>query len=115
MNLEEYKIELLSDFDELINFYTGKDKMDDFLHNHLQDCEESHYCKTFCVRLKANNTIVAIFALAFDSVDIDSDDFDDMRIGAAGTDLPAVKETFREQFEQKYTYPALEIAYLAID
>ena len=25
MNLEEYKIELLSDFDELINFYTGKD------------------------------------------------------------------------------------------
>ena len=115
MNLEEYKIELLSDFDELINFYTGKDKMDDFLHNHLQDCEESHYCKTFCVRLKANNTIVAIFALAFDSVDIDSDDFDDMRIGAAGTDLPAVKETFREQFEQKYTYPALEISYLAID
>lgn len=64
MNLEEYKIELLSDFEELINFYTGKDKMDDFLHNHLQDCEESHYCKTFCVRLKANNTIVAIFALA---------------------------------------------------
>ena len=78
MNLEEYKIELLSDFEELINFYTGKDKMDDFLHNHLQDCEESHYCKTFCVRLKANNTIVAIFALAFDSVDIDSDDFDDI-------------------------------------
>ena len=35
MNLEEYKIELLSDFDELINFYTGKDKMDDFLHNCL--------------------------------------------------------------------------------
>ena len=35
MNLEEYKIELLSDFDELINFYTGKDKMEDFLHNHL--------------------------------------------------------------------------------
>ena len=25
MNLEEYKIELLSDFDELINFYTRKD------------------------------------------------------------------------------------------
>ena len=55
MNLEEYKIELLSDFEELINFYTGKDKMDDFLHNHLQDCEESHYCKTFCVRLKGNS------------------------------------------------------------
>lgn len=42
-------------------------------------------------------------------------DFDDMRMGAAGTELPAVKSHFREQFEQKYTYPALEVAYLAID
>lgn len=47
-------------------------------------------------------------------MDIDSDDFDDMRIGAAGTGMPAVNEHFREQFENKYTYPALEIAYLAI-
>ena len=36
MNFEEYKIEHLSDFEELTNFYTGKDKMDDFLHNHLK-------------------------------------------------------------------------------
>ncbi len=48
MNLEEYKIELLSDFDELINFYTGKDKMDDFLHNHLQDCEEVIIVRHLC-------------------------------------------------------------------
>jgi len=115
INLEEYKIEHLTSFEELTEFYTGKQQMDDFLHNHLQDCEESHYCRTFCVRLKANRTIVAIFALAFDSVDIASDDFDDMRMGAAGTELPAVKAHFREQFEQKYTYPALEVAYLAID
>lgn len=64
MNLEEYKIELLSDFDELINFYTGKDKMDDFLHNHLQDCEESHYCKTFCVRLKSKQHDCCNFRLS---------------------------------------------------
>lgn len=36
MNFEEYKIKHLSDFEELTNFYTGKDKMDDFLHNHLK-------------------------------------------------------------------------------
>ena len=65
--------------------------------------------------LKSKQHDCCNFRLAFDSVDIDSDDFDDMRMGAAGTDLPAVKETFRETFEQKYTYPALEIAYLAID
>lgn len=64
MNLEEYKIEFLSDFDELINFYTGKDKMDDFLHNHLQDCEESHYCKTFCVRLKSKQHDCCNFRLS---------------------------------------------------
>ena len=37
MNLEEYKIELLSDFDELINFYTGKDKM--VIESYLQTLE----------------------------------------------------------------------------
>lgn len=112
---EEYKIEHLSDYSLLADFYTGKQKMDDFLHNRLKDCEESHYCRVFAVHLKSNNALVAVFALAFDSVDVDSDDFDDMRIGAAGTCLPAVNNVFREQFEQKYTYPALEIAYLAID
>ena len=112
---EEYRIEHLTDFEELAEFYTGKEKMDDFLHYNLQNCEESHYCHVFAVRLKSNDALVAIFALAFDSVDIDSDDFDDMRIGAAGTELPAVNYNFREQFEQKYTYPALEIAYLAVD
>lgn len=115
MKMEEYTIEHLTNFKELADFYTGKKKMDDFLHDHLKDCEESHYCYTFCVRLKQNRKIVAVFALAFDSVDIDSDDFDDMRIGAAGTGMPTVNEHFREQFENKYTYPALEIAYLAID
>ena len=115
MDLEEYKIEHLVNFGELADFYTGKEKMDEFLHNHLKDCEESHYCQTFCVRLKKYNVIVAIFALAFDSVDIDLDDFDDMRIGAAGTDLPSANRNFRDQFEQKSTYPALEIAYLAVD
>lgn len=114
-DLEEYTIGHLIDFEELVGFYTGKEKMDAFLHNHLKDCEESHYCQTFCVRLKKTNAIIAIFALAFDSVDIDLDDFDDMRIGAAGADLPSVNDTFREQFEQKSTYPALEIAYLAVD
>lgn len=115
MDLEEYKIGHLANFEELTEFYTGKEQMDEFLHNHLKDCEECHYCKTFCVRLKKNNAIVAIFALAFDSVDIELDDFDDMRIGTAGTDLPSVNQNFRDRFEKKSTYPALEIAYLAID
>jgi GNAT superfamily N-acetyltransferase len=115
MNFEEYTIEHLTNFEELSGFYTGKVEMDEFIHNHLKDCEETHYCKTFCVRQKTGNAIIAMFALAFDSVDIEMDDFHDMRIGAAGTSVPSVKESYREQFEQKSTYPALEITYLAVD
>lgn len=99
--MEQYKIEVLEDFKELTSFHTGKEKMDDFLHNHLKDCEESHYCHVFAVRLIESKTLAAIFALAFDSIDIDSDDFNDMRIGAAGTELPAVQSNFREQFGPK--------------
>ena len=38
--------------------------------------------------------------MSFDSVDIEQDDFEDMRIGAAGTELPAVSESFRDRFEE---------------
>lgn len=48
-------------------------------------------------------------------MDLSEDDFDDMRIGAAGTELPLVENTFRERFEQKCTYPSLEITYLAVN
>lgn len=44
---EEYRIEPLTNFSKLDEFYTGKKKMDDFLHNCLEDCEESHYCHVF--------------------------------------------------------------------
>lgn len=108
-------VELLEDFKELANFSCGEEQMDNFIHSHLEDCSINHYCTTYCVRNEATNEIAAIFSLSFDSVDIDHDDFDDMRIGAAGTDKPYVTESFRERFEEKYTYPALEITYLAVN
>ncbi|MGM9759701.1 MAG: GNAT family N-acetyltransferase, partial [Parabacteroides sp.] len=58
--------------------------------------------------------VVALFALSFDSVNLDSDDFEDIHSGTSGTDLMDVDDVFRENFEQKYTYPALEIAYIAV-
>lgn len=83
--------------------------MDDFIHGNLKDCSINHYCTTYCVRDKDNNDIAAIFSLSFDSVDIDHDDFDDMRIGAAGTDKPYVTESFRDRFEEKYTWHCTKI------
>lgn len=44
---------------------------------------------------------------SFESGNQQMDDFDDMRIGAAGTELPLVENTFRERFEQKCTYPSV--------
>lgn len=112
--IDGFYVDPMTDFDELNEFSCGHAPMDDFLRNHLRDCEESHYCKSFSVRSVNDATLVAVFALAFDSVDVEADDFDDMRIGATGTGLPHVNDAFRVQFEQKSTYPALEIAYLAV-
>ena len=102
-------VELLANFEELDSFSCGEKQMDDFIHGNLKDCSINHYCTTYCVRDKDNNDIAAIFSLSFDSVDIDHDDFDDMRIGAAGTDKPYVTESFRDRFEEKYTWHCTKI------
>ena len=114
MENDDFTVGHLYKFDELQDFFCGEVQMDEFIHGNLKECSMNHYCTTYCVRNAVNNEIAAIFSLSFDSVDIDHDDFDDMRIGAAGTDKPHVTESFRERFEEKYTYPALEITYLAV-
>lgn len=112
---QNFVIEHLSDFGELTDFYCGESQMDEFIHGNLKECSDNHYCITYIVRSTSDNDIAAIFSLSFDSVDIEKDDFDDMRIGAAGTELPDITDSFRDQFEEKYTYPALEITYLAVN
>lgn len=114
-DISHFEVEHLVNFKELTGFCCGEKQMDDFIQSYLEDCSINHYCTTYCVRSKDNDDIAAIFSLSFDSVNIEQDDFDDMRIGAAGTDKPYVTASFRERFEDKYTYPALEITYLAVD
>ena len=110
-----FKVERLSDFSVLDSFECGVAQMDNFIHGNLKFCDANHYCSTFVVRDSINDTIAALFSLSFDSVNLNSDDFEDLSIGAAGTDDLAVEETFRSTFEKKYAYPALEITYFAID
>ena len=111
----QFKVERLSDFSVLDSFECGVAQMDSFIHGNLKFCDANHYCSTFIVMDIVNNTIAALFSLSFDSVNLNSDDFEDLSIGAAGTDDLAVDETFRNTFEKKYSYPALEITYFAID
>ena len=113
MNQEGLLIEPIQNYEELASFECGNQQMDDFIHTYLAECDASHYCLTYAVR-SSSMKLLAIFSLSFDSVKLDEDDFDDMRIGAAGTGKPSVDDWFRERFEQKAIYPSLEIAYLAV-
>ena len=110
-----FKVERLSDFSVLDSFECGVAQMDNFIHGNLKYCDANHYCSTFVVRDIINDTIAALFSLSLDSVNLNPDDFEDLSVGAAGTDDLAVDETFRSTFEEKYSYPALEITYFAID
>ena len=111
----ELIIEVADEYDSLKSFESGNQQMDDFIHDYLSACSRSHFCITYYVRFKPKGDVIALFSLSNDSVDLSEDDFDDMRIGAAGTELPLVENTFRERFEKKCTYPALEITYLAVN
>lgn len=114
MNVNGFVIEKLDDFDRLSNFFCGVAQMDNFIHGNLKICNDNHYCTTFVVIEESTNEIVALFSLSFDSVNLDADDFEDINIGASGTDMINVDESYRVTFEQKYTYPALEITYIAV-
>lgn len=57
---------------------------------------------------------MAVFALAFDSIVLETDDFDDMNSGFSETWRPNVLENSRIEFENKSVYPTLEIAYLVV-
>ncbi len=111
----ELIIEVADEYDSLKSFESGNQQMDDFIHDYLSACSRSHFCITYYVRFRPKGDVIALFSLSNDSVDLSEDDFDDMRIGAAGTELPLVENTFRERFEKKCTYPALEITYLAVN
>lgn len=110
----ELIIEVADEYESLKSFHSGNLQMDDFIHDYLSACSRSHFCITYYVRLVPKGEVVALFSLSNDSVDLSADDFDDMRIGAAGTELPLVENSFRERFEQKCNYPSLEITYLAV-
>lgn len=112
---EAYEIGLISDFGSISTFSCGVKPMDDFIHSELEVYTKNHYCSAYFVKSKSNDELAAIFALSFDSLVLDPDDFEDMNTGASETDRPDVDELYRTRFEEKSVYPALEIAYLAVD
>lgn len=102
----------LTDFQCLNTFTSGVESMDIFIRGDFRLSVENHYCQAYVVKFEEE--IVAIFALSFDSLDLDSDDKEELQSGFSSTALPDVDSDYQETFYAKPRYPAMDIAYLAI-
>lgn len=104
--------EPLTDFHCLNSFCSGVDSMDVFIRGDFRLSVENHFCQAYSV--KHGEELVAIFALSFDSLDLDSDDKEELQTGISTTGTPDVDYNYEETFYSKPRYPALDIAYLAV-
>ena len=110
--LQELRVKRLSDFHCLKSFYSGVESMDYFIRGDFELSVKNHYCTAYVVSLA--DELVAIFALSFDSLDLDVDDKEELMEGVSLTSTPDVDYNYKETFYAKPRYPALDIAYLAV-
>lgn len=108
----ELHIKVLRDFKVLDTFCSGVESMDSFIRGDFRLSVENHFCQAYSVTL--GQELVAVFALSFDSLDLDSDDKEELQTGISMTGTPDVDWNYEETFYAKPRYPALDIAYLAV-
>ena len=104
--------EKLTDFHCLETFNSGVEAMDRFIQGDFRMSVENHYCSAYGVWHE--DELVAIYALSFDSLDLDSDDKEELETGISSTGTPNVDWNYKDTFYAKPRYPALDIAYLAV-
>lgn len=109
---KEIEIHAVDTVEGLESFECGVPTMDKFIHNGLQQSIAHHYCQLYTATM--NQELVAIFALCFDSIDLDSDDKEDLQLGFSQAGTPEVCNDYEDIFYSKQRYPALDIAYLAV-
>ena len=105
-------IEPITDIHLLTPFHSGVKAMDDFIQGDFRLSIENHYCVAYAV--KYGEELVAIFALSFDSLDLDADDKEELQTGLSSTGTPDIDWNYKDLFYAKSRYPALDIAYLAV-
>ena len=110
--LQELRVKPLTDFNILKSFYSGFVSMDSFIRNDFRLSVENHYCAAYIVMLKEE--VIALFALSFDSLDLDIDDKEELVAGISSTATPTLDYNYKDTFYSKPRYPALDIAYLAV-
>ena len=104
--------EKLTDFHCLKTFNSGVEAMDTFIQGDFRMSVENHYCSAYGVWYK--DELVAIYALSFDSLDLDSDDKEELEVGILSTGTPDIDWNYKDTFYAKPRYPALDISYLAV-
>lgn len=102
----------LEDFHCLNTFCSGVESMDIFIRGDFRLSIENHYCTAYLA--KYGEEVVAVFALSFDSLDLDTDDKDELNTGLSSIGTPDIDWNYRDTFYAKPRYPALDIAYLAV-
>lgn len=109
----ELDIAKLEDVSCLSDFRCGIPEMDKFIREGLGTSVFHHYCQAYKVSLDAQ--VIALFALSFDSLNLDVDDKNDMLAGYSISRPPRLLTDYKDIFFNKPHYPALEITYLAVD
>lgn len=110
--MKNVTIKAVDTTEELEGFHCGIGVMDSFIHDGLELSLAYHFCQLYKVLIEEE--IVALFALSFDSVDLDEDDKEEMILGVSPTGTPDVTVDYKETFYGKRRYPALDIAYFAV-
>lgn len=105
-------IEKLGDMSILKDFECGVPQMDNFLHTTFTTSVKNHYCNAYSV--KSGSELVALFALSFDSLELDDDDTKELLEGISSAGQPNLTLDYMDVFQCKRHYPALEITYLAV-
>jgi GNAT superfamily N-acetyltransferase len=102
----------LKDFEILHDFHSGVESMDHFIRGDFRLSVENHFCQAYSVTHEEE--LVAVFALSFDSLDLDADDKEELQTGISMAGTPDVARNYEETFYAKPRYPAMDIAYLAV-
>lgn len=110
--LDDITFSPLKDFDCLNDFCSGVKAMDSFIRGDFRLSVENHFCVPYATWYQGE--LVAVFALCFDSLDLDSDDKEELQSGLSVTGTPDVDYIYQDTFYSKPRYPALDIAYLAV-
>lgn len=105
-------IEAVDTITPFMGFECGVPTMDKFIREGLELSIKNHYCQAYAV--KRDNDVIAMFALSFDSVDLDTDDKEEISAGISTTGIPDVDNDYEDTFYSKRRYPALDIAYFAV-